>query len=334
MTGHLCYPVAMRYLRQTSHDPATNLAFEEAVFALAEEESLILWRNGPSVILGRNQNAYEELDFRFVEEHGIRVARRISGGGAVFHDLGNINYTVITCNDGDAFGNYERFTRPVREYLKTLGVHAECVGRNDLCVDGMKVSGGAQAVRGGRILHHGTLLFNADLSRLAGALKPHPAKMESRGIKSVRSRVTNIADHFSSAMGVEEFLEGLEQHFLRDGARKAAPSDAELRKADELRINKYDTFAWTIGESPKCTFSRTQRLECGTLTFSTVLSGGMMGRVRLTGDFFGVRDVAELEGRLNGVRYSRDAIERALEGCTVEETIAGLEARRLVEVII
>jgi len=315
----------MRYLRQTSHDPATNLAFEEAVFALAEEESLILWRNGPSVILGRNQNAYEELDFRFVEEHGIRVVRRISGGGAVFHDLGNINYTIV-CRDADAFGNYERFTRPVREYLKTLGVHAECVGRNDLCVDGMKVSGGAQAVRGGRVLHHGTLLFDADLSRLAGALKPHPAKMESRGIKSVRSRVTNIASHLSRGMSVEEFLDELEQHFLKDGARKAEPTEAELRKAEELRTSKYDTFAWNIGESPKCTLSRTQRLDCGTLTFSTVLTEGVMGEVRLTGDFFGVRDVAELEGRLNGVRYSREEIERALEGCAVGEYIAGLEA--------
>ena len=176
-------------------DPAFNLALEEYLLTSFEEEVLCLWRNRRAIVVGKNQNTVAELDPEFVREHNIAVVRRLTGGGAVFHDPGNINYTLIRSCGKDDFNNYAKFTAPILNYLASLGIRAELSGRNDLVIDSMKCSGSAQTVRAGRILHHGCLLFSADLSQLTGALRPRPVKLQSNGVASVRSRVTNIADH-------------------------------------------------------------------------------------------------------------------------------------------
>lgn len=204
----------MLLIYNDSTNPAYNLAMEEYLLTRKREDIAMLWRNDNAVIIGRNQNAVEELNLEFIREKNVTVIRRMTGGGAVFHDLGNVNFTFIEPNQEDSFNNYARFTRPICGYLNTLGVDAQLSGRNDLTVEGMKISGNAQTVKNGRIMHHGTLLFSANMSDLAGALKPRPIKIESKGIKSIRSRVTNISAHLAAPMTVLEFLEGLKQYFL------------------------------------------------------------------------------------------------------------------------
>ena len=217
-------------------DPAWNLALDEYLLTHFTEEVLSLWRNGPSVIVGRNQNALEEIDQDFVRARGIAVVRRLTGGGAVFHDLGNVNYTLVQPYQEGDFNNYAKFTRPIVDFLAELGVRAELSGRNDLLVEGRKCSGNAQAVRGGRILHHGTLLFSADLSQLAGALRPREIKIQSKGVKSVSSRVTNLAGHLPEPMRVEAFLDRLRAWFLaRPGVRPYQLTAEDRAAVDALR---------------------------------------------------------------------------------------------------
>ncbi|MCL2617713.1 MAG: lipoate--protein ligase family protein, partial [Defluviitaleaceae bacterium] len=168
----------MRLIHNTSQDPAFNLALEEYLLTGTDTELIMLWRNGPSVIIGNNQNAVEEIDADYVRANNIDVVRRMSGGGAVFHDLGNINYTIINNGRAGDFGGYAAFTAPVRGYLRRIGINAEFSGRNDLVIDGRKFSGNAQAAKNGRIMHHGCILFDADFNDLARSLKPKAEKIE------------------------------------------------------------------------------------------------------------------------------------------------------------
>ncbi|HML45867.1 MAG TPA: lipoate--protein ligase family protein, partial [Clostridia bacterium] len=179
-------------VQRESNDPAWNLALEQTLLETVQEDLFLLWQNGPSVIVGRNQNARAEVDESLVEALGLPVVRRMTGGGAVYHDLGNLNFSYIECRAGGHFGDFARYTKPVLEALRQLGIDAELGGRNDLLVDGRKISGNAQCLWRGRMLHHGTLLFDADLTVLGRVLRPDPAKLAGKGVASVRSRVTNL----------------------------------------------------------------------------------------------------------------------------------------------
>ena len=207
----------MRYYLETGQtDPAYNLAFEEYVLLNKREgDLLILWQNDNAVIVGRNQNTEEEINRPFVEAHGIKVVRRITGGGAVYHDLGNLNYSFITdCGEFD-HAAMAAFTWPVVAALRGLGLNAEGSGRNDITVDGRKVSGTAQRVQGGRILFHGTLLFDSDPEMVAGALRADPDKFRSKSTKSVRSRVGNIREFLPERMSLEVFRKYLKDFLLQ-----------------------------------------------------------------------------------------------------------------------
>ena len=207
--------IEMIYLvKNTNTNPYFNLAAEEYFLDHFDGDVILLWRNQKAVVVGKNQNTAEEVNQDYVTKNRIDVVRRLTGGGAVFHDLGNINYTVIEKFREGLFHNYEHFTRPVCEYLRTLGVDACLSGRNDLLIDGMKCCGNAQTKRNEKIMHHGCILFAADTADLSGALTPSPLKMESRGVKSVRSCVTNVASHLDSPMDAEAFFHGLYDYFL------------------------------------------------------------------------------------------------------------------------
>src|SRR5690625_6345332 len=188
-------------------DPRINLALEEYVLRnKRREESFVLFRsNEPSIIIGRNQNTLEEINHEYVREHGIHVVRRVSGGGAVYHDLGNLNFSIITDYAMERFNNYEYFTKPVVDVLRSLGVPAEVSGRNDILVDERKISGNAQFTTGGRMLSHGTVLFDSNLEEVVNALDVKMSKIESKGLKSVRSRVVNIAGFLKEEVKIGEF---------------------------------------------------------------------------------------------------------------------------------
>ena len=239
------------YLETGSQDPAYNLAFEEYVLAhRTEGDYLILWQNDNTVVIGRNQNAEEEIDRAFVEAHGVRVVRRTTGGGAVYHDLGNLNYSFIT-DAGEAENlAMERFTRPVVQALRGLGLQAEASGRNDILVEGKKVSGTAQRLLNGRILHHGTLLFDTDPDKVAGALRADPEKFRSKSAKSVRSRVGNIRDFLRTDMDLPAFWAYLKTAMAGEGFMTGALSPEELKAVETLKRSRYDAWEWNFGRSP------------------------------------------------------------------------------------
>ena len=325
----------MYLLENDRTDPAWNLALDEYLLTRFPGEVLTLWRNGPSAIIGKNQNAMEEIDLDFVRAHQITVVRRLTGGGAVFHDLGNVNYTLVQpCGTGD-FNNYAKFTKPIVEFLATLGVKAERSGRNDLLVDGRKFSGNAQAVRDGRILHHGTLLFSADLSRLSGALRPRDIKLSGKGVKSVSSRVTNLADHLPAPMDVEEFLSRLRAYFL-DTVPDLEPyalTQDERAAVDALCREKYQTWDWNFGAAPQYAWTRAAKFPYGLVEVHLDVDRGSIRAAALYGDYFGRLDSAGLAQALVGLPHRREALLPALQALPLEDYIAGSTAEDLLPLL-
>jgi lipoate-protein ligase A len=316
-----------------SHDPAFNLACEEYALKELKLELLMLWRNSPAIIIGKNQNALAEVDLDYTAAHSIPVIRRLSGGGAVFHDLGNINYTIINRLREDDFSNYARFTAPLRDFLKHKGLQAELNGRNDLVIDDMKFSGNAQTVSGEWILSHGCLLFSADLSRMAGALRPRPAKIKSHGVESIRSRVTNLADHLPSALSADGFFSELADWFAQSCAGTFELCTRDLERIEQLRAEKYLAWEWNIGASPDYSYYREKRFDSGTVELGLEVQDGMIRRVGISGDFFGMADVGELESALCEVPHRREALWAALTRLDVPRYIYSVSAEELLELL-
>lgn len=321
----------MHLIYNQSTDPAFNLALEEYVLTRLTGEFILLWRNARAVIIGRNQNAVEEVDMDYAREQNISVNRRMSGGGAVFHDLGNVNYTVIKEQGEDDFGGYAEFTGPVIAFLAEMGVVAELSGRNDLTVEGMKISGNAQASKNGRIMHHGTLLYDVSVGDLAGVLRPNQAKISSKGIKSVRSRVTNLVEHLPEKMEPEEFLRRLYDFYLRSRSDvvERRLTEEEIAAVRKLADEKYATWEWNFGYSPKYDLQKDQRFDFGTVDVRLSVSAGVMKEVKIFGDFFGMEEIAGLEELLTGVLHRREAIEQALAQVDLGQYIHGISMEQL-----
>ncbi|MCQ4638273.1 lipoate--protein ligase [Anaerovorax odorimutans] len=248
----------MKYLKMPESDVYYNLALEEYLFDhYKDEDLLLLWKNHDSIVVGKYQNVYQEVNIKQVEESGIPVARRNTGGGTVFHDKGNLNYSFITDHDPKTFSDYEPFVEPVIRALGSLGVSAEKRNKSDIAIQGKKISGNAQTIKGGRILHHGTLLFDADLESLGDALRPGSGVFSSKAVESIRSQVTNIKDYLREATidQLETCL--LKAYFGDEKPQPLALSDAELEEVSLLREAKYITWEWNYGRSPEFSFQKT-----------------------------------------------------------------------------
>ncbi len=306
--------------------PAFNLAMEEYVLTQLKDDMVILWRNAPSVIIGRNQNAMAEIDIDFVKENNIDVIRRQSGGGAVFHDLGNINFTIIKTIDADKFNDFKEFTEPVVNFLKTLGIEAKLVGRNDLLIGDAKFSGNAQSYKNGRLMHHGTLLYNADMSFISKSLRPHPAKIKSRNTASTRSRVTNIADHMSEEMDIEEFLSRLYDYLLNnmEGIREHEFSSEDIENINKLVDKKYGTWEWNIGKAPEYDIVKTNKFDFGIVELHLEVESGLIKKAKIYGDFFGQEEIIGLEEKLLGLRHDKDEVRSRLKDVDLGVYIAGM----------
>lgn len=296
------------YLETGSTDPAYNLAFEEHVQANRREgDYLILWQNNNAVIIGRNQNTEAEINREFVESHNIHVIRRNTGGGAVYHDMGNLNYSFITDASAPEKRSAAPFTTPVVEALKNLGLDAQASGRNDILVSGHKVSGTAQHLMKGRILHHGTLLFDSDLSTVSGALNPDPTKFQSKGVKSVRGRVGNIRQFLDKDLTLPEFWSYLKTS-LADSLIPTTLTAEELAAVDALKREKYDTWQWNYGKSPQFQQVSRKRLSGGLLELHATVDRGIIQALRIYGDFLALTPVEPLEQALIGCPCRTDAI--------------------------
>ena len=321
----------------TTTDPAFNLAAEQYVFENLPKDRnyFMLWQNDNAVIIGKYQNTLAEINQPYVEAHKIKVVRRLSGGGAVFHDLGNLNYTYIT--DAGELGtlNMRVFCEPIVKALSEFGVTAEINGRNDMTIHGKKFSGNAQYIRHGRVMHHGTLLYNSDLSAVSKALQVDPEKIRAKGMESVRSRVTNIRRYLKEDVPLFAFREML-LSFIRRGteSEEYAFSEKDLREIERIKQERYDTWEWNYGKSPECSILKSARVEgCGIIEVYLETDHSLITDVSFRGDFFSTRDPEELVPNFIGKKPDADGFSQALEGIDVEKYFTGLTKEQMLSLL-
>lgn len=314
-----------------------NLALEEYLLRNfpGEDDILLFYINDHAIIIGKHQNTLEEINQQYVQEHGIDVTRRVSGGGAVYHDMGNLNFSFITQNRPENVQNFRKFTEPVVAALREMGVPAESGGRNDILVDGRKVSGNAQYISSKRMLSHGTLLLNTDLTVLSHALNPKPAKFESKGVKSVRSRVANIREFMDADMDILEFRQRILRHLLRaeDGIPQYHLTAADWEAVHKLSAERYQTWEWNYGQSPKFNVQRVQRFAGGEIDARIEVEKGIIRGARFYGDFFSGREPEELEGALAGVQYEEGAVRAKVATLPINEYFFGVTAEEFLQLM-
>jgi lipoate-protein ligase A len=323
---------------EPNKDPRINLAIEEYLIKsiAPKEEILLFYINKPSIIIGRNQNTIQEINVDYVKANDIIVVRRLSGGGAVYHDLGNLNFSFIAPNSPGNFHNFQKFTQPVIKVLMKMGVPAELSGRNDILVDGKKISGNAQYVFGPRMVSHGTLLWDTDLSVVGEALRVKKAKIESKGIKSVRARVANITEFLpENPPDIMSF-----RQMIIDSVNSENPleeyvlSETDWANIRQLSSERYQTWEWNFGKSPAFGIQREIQYGGGLVeAWLDVSRGGVINRVKFYGDFFGQRDVAELEAALAGCHYDHSAILERLGDLEVNDYFINLTATGLLDLL-
>ena len=306
-------------INQSSTDPYFNLAAEEYFLKNFQEDFFMLWRSRPSVVVGKHQNALAEINHEFVRENQIPVARRLSGGGTVFHDPGNVNFTFIRNVANISEVNFKVFTVPVVDALKKLGVEAYTTGRNDLLIDGKKISGNAEHVHRNRVLHHGTLLFDSHLEALKGALKVDLSKFEDKAVQSNRSEVTNIANHLPKPISVGEFTDfifgEISQNYTEFQVYE--PTAADITAIEKLSVEKYQTWDWIFGYSPRYRFTNKLETENGEIQISLLVEKGHITEVSLLGAIT-TESSQKISESLIGCRHDYAEVKNALDSLDID----------------
>lgn len=326
----------MVFLESPSTDPYFNLALEEYVFEKMDwsKQYFILWQNHNTIVVGKYQNTAEEVNQRFVEEHGIKVVRRLSGGGAVYHDKGNLNFTFIVDQKDNPEFDFKLFIAPVIKTLEKLGIQAQFNGRNDITIDGKKFSGNSQYARRGRLLHHGCIMLDSNLTDVADALKVKDAKFESKSVKSVRSRVTTINANAPRPISMEEFKKALCANMDEGvGLESYSLTQTDLEEVERLRDEKYSTWEWNYGSSPAYDLRVEKKFPAGLVTICLQVDEGKIGDIRFYGDFFGNGTISELEKALVGHRLD-EYLGETLEKLDVSSYMNGITARDIMQMLI
>ena len=317
-------------------DPYFNLAAEEYVLKNFTEDCFMLWRNAPSVIVGRHQNTLAEINPDYVKQNKIKIVRRLSGGGAVFHDLGNINFTFVENVRNNQPINFQKYTQPIIAVLRSLNIDARFEGRNDLVIGGKKFSGNAEHVFCGRVLHHGTLLYASELADLSGALNVNSTKFTDKAVKSVRSRVTNISSHLKEPLEPETFRTMLLDYMIDNypDCRLYSYTDADIAAISTLRDEKYTTWEWNFGQSPDYNMVNNLRTGGGLLEVHLDVQNGIINHVRIFGDFFHIGDMTELEQSLAGTPHNEINIRRKLAQTHLSDYLVNISADELLHVLV
>jgi lipoate---protein ligase len=326
----------MLIIQNLSTNPYFNLAAEEYLLKNFDDDVFTLWRNDNAIIVGKHQNALAEINLDYVQQNGVKVVRRLSGGGTVFHDLGNLNFTFITnAKDGDEVKiDFKYFTTPIIEALRLLQINAEFSGRNDLLIDGQKFSGNAEHIyhQKKRTLHHGTLLFASKIADLSAALKVNPLKFEDKAVKSVRSRVTNISSHLKNEITVEQFYQLVIDYIANkyEDVKFYEYTVEDLNAIHQLAEEKYKTWEWNFGYSPKYTFKKTTKTMGGFVEVFLYVEKGIIEDVKIYGDFFNAKNIEELEQALIKNQHNKDAISTVLSNFNISEYIHGATLDELI----
>lgn len=312
-----------------SNNPYFNLALEEYFLKHKDikEDVLILWQNDNTIVVGKNQNTYEELNAEYVNENNIKVVRRLSGGGAVYHDLGNLNFTIIQPDSSEHKNDFSFFTKPIIACLNKLGADATFSGRNDILLDGKKISGNSQYFCKDKLLHHGTLLFKCDMTVLTKALKVKKEKFESKGVKSVGSRVANISDYIDKNISLKEFKDMLIEsvfEYRKGEIKNYELTDTDIEKINELVKNKYGTWEWNYGKSPEFNYSKEIRFDAGSVSVKINVVDGIINEFKIFGDFFEENPVEDLEKIFISKRFEIKELKNALKNINVSDYILNL----------
>ena len=326
----------MKFIENNSIDPHYNLAFEEYIFKYlnSDEDFVLLWRNGPSIIVGKNQNTIEEINLDFVKENNINVVRRVTGGGAVYHDLGNLNFSFIAKADSSEKIDFKTYNVPIIKALEKIGVKCDLSGRNDLVIDGKKFSGIAQSISKGKVLNHGTLLFDSRLETLTKALNVKRDKIESKGVKSVASRVTNIKSYVEDDVDVLEFKNQLLKNifeYFNEPIEIYELSQEDKDNVQKMVDERYGTWDWNFGRSPKFNYKGYNRFAGGCVEARLQVENGLIDNCKIYGDFFGKGDIAVLEDRLKGLKYDSDEVKKALSDVSTEEYLGRITKEEFLE---
>lgn len=325
----------MRYLRNKNTDPYYNMAFDE--FCLEslpiDEPVFFLWQNRPAVIVGLNQEVNTEVKLDYLNKNNIALVRRVTGGGAVYHDLGNLNYTIVGRSE-DLERDYPEYASILMKALQELGIPATLSGRNDILVDGKKVSGFAKRVCKNRLMVHGTLMYDVDLEVLPQALTPSASKLQSKGIASVRSRVANLRDYLPEVADIQAFSQRLEEilscHYTDTEYQLSAEDLASIQR---LANEKFAQWEWNYGRSPKATLTHSARLACGTVEIHLKIAENRIVFCQFGGDFLGNLPTSEVESALNGVVYEANAIRECIKKMEIGQYFDGVEVDDLVNLM-
>lgn len=319
-----------------STDPYFNLAAEEYLLRNFKENCFMLWRNKPSIIVGKHQNALAEINYEYIKENNIDVIRRLSGGGTVFHDLGNLNFTFIqNVNANENLVDFKRYIKPIVTVLHQLGINAKHEGRNDIMIDGKKVSGNAEHVFKQRVLHHGTLLFSSVISDLSKALKVNPLKYQDKGVKSVKSRVTNINECLSEKKSVLEFQDKILAYM-----KESEPtienyifSKTDIDQINKLVKDKYVTWDWNFGYSPKYSFEKSIEILHDNIEIQMNVEKGIITDITIKSDLIDKSDVSVVEQKLIGINHEEYSIFRALKDFPNNNLISGISIEKFIKLL-
>ncbi len=320
-------------IAHSNTDPYFNLAAEEHFLKNFSDNCFLLYRNNKSVVIGKHQNALAEINMDFIRRNRIPVIRRISGGGTVFHDPGNLNFTFIMNGHEGHLVDFRKYTAPIIEVLEKLKITACFEGKNNLVIDGRKISGNAEHVYRKRVLHHGTLLFSSLLDDLEGALRSTPQKYKSKAVQSIRSRVTNIKEHLKQDIDVIQFRDIVMEHIMNvfPGASSYELSREDIRKINKLRNEKYLTWEWNFGYSPKYEFEKSFIINGEFIHVHLNVSGGIIQKAMITGDYSGKRNKVAVEKLLEGSRHEQAEMLERFESIPFSEYFSNITAPEFVK---